>query len=202
MSTRISLLRHGHCHGGNIFRGQTDSPLSDMGWQQLQTASASLEPVDQIICSPLRRCAEFAQQFARQNKIPSCNEDKRLMEIDFGRWEGQAVAAVQQREPERLQAFWDNPLTAPPPAGETMAELQQRVRQSWQQILQQGREQHSLIISHGGVIRCILAEVLGMSLAPASRLSVPHACLSRIDIYHQPGKTDWPQLIFHQPLNQ
>ena len=39
--TLIDILRHGQCEGGEIYRGSTDVPLTDLGWQQMRNAVAS-----------------------------------------------------------------------------------------------------------------------------------------------------------------
>lgn len=206
-SSRFDLLRHGHCEGGNIFRGHCDSVLSSQGQLQMQRAIKSLGQEqdhastdwDIIISSPSKRCHNFAQQLAQQLEVP-IEVEPALKEIFFGDWEGQEISAVQQNTPELLQSFWQDPLENPPPGGETMTDFFDRINSYWRELisLQQGKK--CLLISHGGSIRCILASVLGMSLRPLSRLSVPHACLSRIEIFHQAGSDDWPQLSFHRPL--
>lgn len=40
-STIIDLLRHGDVEGGQKYRGQLDDPLSELGWNQLRTATAN-----------------------------------------------------------------------------------------------------------------------------------------------------------------
>ena len=203
--TTIDLLRHGECEGGLIFRGHTDSPLSDLGWQQMQQAIAAYPQQathwQQIISSPLQRCSAFAQQLSQSHNAALLLKPG-LQEISFGDWDGCLTEQVQQQQPTAVSNFWQNPAEHTPPNGEPLTDFQQRVVHSWQQLVEQYRGQHSLVVSHGGVIRIILAHILQMPLRPLSYLSVPHACLTQIKIFHQAGSPDWPQLIFHQPLAQ
>jgi broad specificity phosphatase PhoE len=213
-TTQVDLLRHGHCEGGRIFRGHCDSPLSQLGTEQMQRALSShalsspspLENIeagqscwDIIISSPSKRCQSFAQQLSEQLTTPLLIAPE-LKEIFFGDWEGLEIDVVNRDHSQQLANFWREPQHFPPPNGETMAHFFQRVNRYWQQMLVQQQGKRCLVVTHGGSIRCILASILGMPLSPLSRLSVPHACLSRISVFHQDGSDDWPQLTFHRPL--
>lgn len=195
-ASRIYLLRHGACEGGQIFRGRTDSALTTEGEAQMQRQLARLPALDRVISSPLARAAGSAQRYCELAQLPLCLEPA-FAEIDFGHWEGRPVAEVQAESPAAVQNFWRDPLTHSPPGGETLTDFQARVRTGWQHWLAQGRGQRQLIVSHGGVIRLILAELLAMPLRPLSHIAVPHGCLSRIDIHHAAGQPDWPQLVYH-----
>lgn len=194
--SRIYLLRHGACEGGHIFRGSTDSALTAAGAAQLDRQLGRLPTLDRVISSPLQRAAQSARRHCETHQLPLCLEPA-FAEIHFGLWEGRPVAEVQADAPEAVQAFWRDPLRHPPPAGEGLRDFQARVAAGWRHWLAAGRGQRQLIISHGGVIRMILAELLAMPLRPLSHIAVPHGCLSRIDVHHAEGQPDWPQLVFH-----
>lgn len=198
--TTIDLLRHGHCEDGNIFRGHWDSALSAKGQQQMQEALNQHQGWQSISSSPLQRCSQFAQETSRTLGLGAHTDYDNFKEISFGDWEGQVVAELMKTQNDQIEKFWADPQAHPPPNGETLEHFNARVVRQWRKLCTKHKQQHHLLISHGGVIRCILAEVLGMGLRPISRLSVPHACISRIQIFHEEGKTDWPQLIFHRPL--
>lgn len=192
------LLRHGACEGGQIFRGRTDSALTHEGARQMAEVLAGFKAgaLDAVYSSPLKRCLQPARHFCQKRALP-LQECAALAEIDFGDWEGEAVASVEQRAPKAITQFWRDPLNNPPPGAETLQQFQQRVTGQWQDIYERGRGQCNLIVTHGGVIRLILAQLLDMPLRPLSYIHVPHASLSHIAIYHSEGQPDWPQLIFH-----
>lgn len=199
--TTIDLLRHGACDGGQIFRGTTDSPLSNMGWRQMENAIKQLPEFNasQIISSPLSRCRNFAEKLGDQNKIP-VDIERAFGEIHFGDWEGALTDDIFKQFPHAVEAFWSDPLENPPPNGETMEQFKERVIEGWKTLTSKNKGKHSLVITHGGVIRMILANLLQMPMRPLSYLAVPHACISRISIYHSEGHPDWPQLSWHRPL--
>jgi len=195
MVTIIDLLRHGEPEGGLRYRGQRDDPLTELGWQQMRAVVPEQPPWQQIITSPLLRCSEFAEALTRQMVMPLAYEP-RLIEIDFGDWEGQTAAQLEHSKKEQFYAFYDDPVANTPPNAESLLAFQQRVLTAWEDILFQYQQRHCLLIVHAGVIRIILAEVLSMPLEAMFRLQVPLASLSRI-VVHGYGAKASMQLQFH-----
>lgn len=176
----IDLLRHGEAEGGSRFRGRADDMLTRHGWAQLQAAVAEAPPWGHIISSPAKRCALFARNLAEAHNIPYTQEAC-LWEMDFGDWEGLTAAEIAATDAGRLSAFWRDPPNHPPPGGESFQRFQRRVLDGWNRITGHPAR-HLLLITHGGPIRLILAEVLGMPVQNLMRLEVPHASLSRLRI--------------------
>ncbi len=181
-TTTIDLIRHGEPAGGPMFRGSQDDPLSDLGWQQMQAAISDKDEWDLVVTSPLLRCRRFAEQLAADRQLP-LEQDERLREISFGDWEGMTADAILADAPEALTRFWNDPVAHPPPGGEMMSEFHARVRDAWHHWCREAAGQHVLVVCHGGVIRMILAEVMGIPLNRSfSALAVPYACRSRVRI--------------------
>lgn len=193
--TLIDLMRHGEPEGGRLYRGQIDHPLSELGWQQMREQVPVNTPWQQIVTSPLQRCAAFAEDLARQTGLPLAYEP-RLMEIGFGDWEGKTAAELEQADKQAFFAFYDDPLHNTPPGAEPLAEFQQRILAAWQDLLSQYQQRHVLVVAHGGSIRIIMAQVLGMPLESIFRLEVPYASISRIEIMGK-GPDTQAQLKFH-----
>jgi len=176
----IDLLRHGEAEGGNCFRGRTDDVLTDKGWRQLNEATEGQAAWEEVISSPAKRCARFAQQLADTHSIP-CRQADWLWEMDFGDWEGVSADELTATDSQRLSLFWEDPVNQMPPGGEPFQQFQQRVLTGWHETLQH-KSKRVLLVSHGGPIRIILAETLGMPAQNIMRLEVPHASLSRVRI--------------------
>lgn len=193
--TIIDLLRHGKPDGGEIFRGSTDVPLSDEGYQQMQASVAKLEPADVVITSPMLRCAKFASEVA---SLWQCDvqEENKLREIFFGDWEGELIADIAKKQAKAFELFWQNPHDNPPPNGEPLALFQKRVNDSFNQHVANYRGKKMLMVCHGGVIRAILADILKTPALSLLCFDVPYACISQIRIYHS-EQGDLPQLVFH-----
>lgn len=179
--TRIDLLRHGECEGGHIFRGHNDVALSARGLAQMQMAIVSAGPWSRIISSPLQRCSVFAAQLAGA----SVQFDERLREMSFGVWEGRLVDEVWRTDMEKISAWSRDPTSVTPDKGEPLTQVAERVMACFDEILQRHRGEHLLLVTHGGVIRVLLSQLLAMPLSCAGRIHVPYAALSTVAVYHQ-----------------
>lgn len=194
-TTQISLLRHGECEGGHIFRGSTDVALSPQGFDNmLARCEAHQWPWQHVLSSPLQRCKHFAEHVAQEKLLP-LSTDKDLREIDFGDWEGQDIANMWQTNEQALLAWGQNPEAFTPPGGELLRDVATRVHHAFAQMLQAHRGQSLLVVAHGGVIRVLLAHILGMPLSQIGRIDIPYASLSQLAAYHYPGRNDVIKLL-------
>lgn len=192
--TVIDLLRHGEPDGGQKFRGSVDDPLSVRGWEQMRAAAGDYQEWRAIISSPLIRCAAFAGELAERLEIP-LRIIPAFREIGFGIWEGRSVAEVHEADPGALGQFWRDPLAHPIPGGEPLADFDRRIHQAWTALLEEYRGQHVLLVTHGGVIRIVLRQLLDMPLQRIWRIEAPFASLSRLRVHCDPKSE--PHLVFH-----
>jgi alpha-ribazole phosphatase len=191
--TTIDLLRHGACEGGEIFRGSTDVPLTETGWQQMREALVDEGGWQRVFTSPLQRCRLFSEQLAQTRALPlAVIED--LRELHFGDWEGRRITDIEREESATLQSFWRDPMQITPPNGESMADCRARVLAAAEHIINHCVGEHVLIVAHGAVIRLLLGEWLQMSMTAFSNIAVPYAGFSRIRIYYREGFEPWVQL--------
>ncbi len=190
----IDLLRHGEPEGGARYRGQLDDPLSNLGWQQMRNAISNQQPWDGIVSSPLNRCARFAHEISEQLQL-GLTLEPRFKEIFFGDWEGFSADELLQTQPERIQAYWNNPFKNTPPNGETLTDFHHRIITAWDELIERSFGQHLLVIGHAGMMRIILLSVLQMPLEQLFRLEIPHAGIARIQIDGKRGHT-FPRLKF------
>lgn len=183
-ATQLDILRHGNCEGGAIFRGHTDSALLHSGMEcMLEQARFCDTRWDRVISSPLQRCADFAASWCRDNEI-ELTVDERLIELDFGKWDGQSVEQIIQENRQQFTAWQKNPESCSPPEGETLLSLVNRVNRFLLELETQWMDKKILIVTHGGVLRSILVNLLNLPLHSAQGFSVPHACLTRLAVYY------------------
>lgn len=178
----VDLLRHGEvAAAGWAFRGRTDVPLSDTGWQQMQRLAASLAPCDHIAASPLTRCLKFAEAMrdAWQASLVILPD---MREMDFGAWEDRSFDELQAEHGALLQRFWASPEGMRPPGGELFDDFAERVISCWRSWLADASGAHRLLVAHGGVIRVLLAHLLQMPMRALWRLHLPHASWSRVSL--------------------
>jgi len=178
--TTIELLRHGQVATPGLFCAPPDEPLGVTGWKQLTQATAQGQ-WDVILASPSRRCHDFARQLAQRLETPFVVEE-RFREMDFGTWTGQTQQALWAQYPEEIQQLWYQPLMFAAPKGELMKDFVERVHQGWASLRADYTGQRVLVLTHAGVIRVLLAEVLQILYKRTLRFDVGYARASRICI--------------------
>ena len=153
-----ALLRHPPARiAPGLCYGRLDLPLAE-GWRALLPGWLhALAPVAPAVvhCSPSRRCREPAQALADRLRIP-LTLDPRLLELDFGAWEGTAWDRVPRPELDRWAA---DPSGFTPPRGETGSALIARVSAMHRALMAEARP--FLVVSHGGPLRLLAAMLRG-----------------------------------------
>lgn len=165
---RIVLMRHpkpavppGLCYG------QSDVALAD-GWQDVLAANVDeLAGIDRIITSPLARCREPAEWLARRLAVPVM-EEPRLMELNFGEWEGRFWTDFDGPESRAWAADF---VHRAPPGGESLTALADRVRA----VVTESAPGYPLLVTHGGPIRVLRALAEGRPLHDVFTVDVPYA---------------------------
>jgi alpha-ribazole phosphatase len=164
----IALVRHpavanaaGRCYG------RLDLPLADP--TSIAPILTALAPVRgaTIHTSPLARCRLLAEALAADWTQPPPILDPRLMEMDFGAWEGLAWDDIPRADLDRWAA--DLPAFAPPD-GETGAALIARVAAFWKNLLE--RPGSHVVVTHGGPLKVLMALAEGQSV-DLSRPTLP-----------------------------
>nr|CAA6829579.1 MAG: Alpha-ribazole-5'-phosphate phosphatase (EC [uncultured Thiotrichaceae bacterium] len=179
--TYIDVIRHGQVATPGLFCATTDEPLSKEGWQQLKTTTMMAQ-ADQVITSPSQRCCEFAKQFAQKHEIPLQTLNT-FQEMHFGDWVGLSAVDVWQQDSALLQTLWNDPQQFISPNGEALLEFAERVEHGWYELLEQYSGKHVLVFTHGGVIRVLLALVLGISYKNTLGFDITYGSAVRMRVY-------------------
>lgn len=188
----IDLLRHGEVTGGARYRGSSNDPLTDSGWDQLRAVAAGRPEWDAVITSPARRCLEFARELSRARGIP-LEVWPEIGERRFGDWENRFAADIPLEELKRL---WADTPGFTPPGAEPFVQFSARVTGAWEQLLDRPFS-HPLVLTHGGVIRILLGRVLSVPEQYLLLIEVPYASLSRMRV---PTGEGLPSLVFHNGI--
>ncbi|MBV7572141.1 alpha-ribazole phosphatase family protein [Pseudomonas sp. PDM32] len=176
MTLRVDLLRHGETEFGGGLRGSIDDALTDTGWAQMRAAVVGQGPWDRLVSSPLQRCARFAEELGAQLGVP-VQLDKDLQELHFGAWEGQSAVALMETDAQALGLFWADPYSFTPPQGEPVADFSTRVLATLQRLHATCAGERILLISHGGVMRLLLAQARGLPREQLLNVEVGHGAV-------------------------
>lgn len=181
MTLRLDLLRHGETEFGGGLRGSIDDALTDLGWAQMRAAVVGQGPWDRLVSSPLQRCARFAEELGAQSGVP-VQLEKDLQELHFGTWEGQSAAALMETDAQALGLFWADPYSFTPPQGEPVADFSARVLAAVERLHASFAGERILLISHGGVMRLLLAQARGLPREQLLNVEVGHGALFSLTV--------------------
>ncbi len=209
LDATLVLLRHGESEwvAQGLFQGQGDSPLSPLGRRQASLAAGRLAHVHRppalpvptgppvaIVHSPLSRTTETAALVAAAiagsdgfGGPVAVRSDAGFLEIGQGEWEGVASATVSERWKDVLARWREDPLTAWAPGGESLPEVDVRVRVALGRVLDElaaaspedavershvlgyadlpSNEPWSVIVGHDGVFKVTLLALLDLPLS-------------------------------------
>ena len=183
----VILVRHGRstANASGVLAGRLPGVhLDDAGVQQAVAVGDRLAGVRlaAAVTSPLERCRETCREITRlQAGTVRPTTDKQLSECDYGEWQGRPLKDLAK---EKLwKTVQAQPSAATFPGGESMRAMQDRGvaairRHDARVAAEHGDDAVWLAVSHGDVIKSILADALGTHLDLFQRIHVDPASVS------------------------
>lgn len=183
MTRRLILVRHGvtDWNREGRFQGHADPPLSETGDDEARllaerlVADSALRP-SSVVTSPLARASATARAIASRASVP-LTEDRRLIEVGQGEWEGRTHAELARDDAERYAAWRRDGGRRGPPGGEPLDEVVARLVAAVED-LGAGDGDPVCVVSHGGALRLVLRVLLDLSPERAWALDLDNASVS------------------------
>jgi probable phosphomutase (TIGR03848 family) len=187
----VLLVRHGRttANASGVLAGRTEGvELDETGQTQAKELADRLAalPVTTIATSPQTRCQQTAAAIAAvggTKKIPRPEPmiDDRLAECDYGEWTGRSLKELA-KEP-LWKVVQTHPSAAAFPGGETLRDMAARAVDAVRELDRRIEQEHGpdavwVAVSHGDVIKSILADALGMHLDSFQRIVVDPCSVS------------------------
>lgn len=187
--TILLLVRHGRttANAAGILAGRTPGVhLDDVGREQARQAGRRMAGMSLAaeVSSPMERCLQTAEEIRAGRgdaTTTAVTVEEALAEVDYGAWSGRTLKELADEELWRtVQA---HPSAARFPEGESMVAMAQRavaaVRTHQERIADEaGAEAVWLAVSHGDIIKSVLADALGLHLDHFQRLVVNPGSIS------------------------
>ncbi len=177
----IYLIRHTslNCEKGMCY-GHSDIDVSENFNVELELLKSKLPELDDFVfySSPLKRCAKLASFLANNDYIT----DKRLKEHNFGDWELKKWSELV--DCKHFQKWKFDFVNNPSPSGESTAEVYKRCEEFFEELIKKDHKK-VVVVTHSGVIRMIVAKILGMPLDKAFSLGLDYASVSKVNIDRQ-----------------
>jgi probable phosphomutase (TIGR03848 family) len=182
----VILVRHGRtsANASGVLAGrQLGVVLDEVGVAQAIRTADRLAGVSlsALVSSPLERTMQTAETILERQKRHrhtfTIARDERLAECDYGTWQGRSLKELS-KEPLWKQVQ-GHPSSVTFPQGESMVAMQTRAVEAireWNATL--GEKAVYAVVSHGDVIKAILADALGMHLDQFQRIAIDPCSLS------------------------
>ncbi len=183
----VILVRHGRstANTAGVLAGRVPGVhLDETGVKQAVAVGERLAGVRlaAAVTSPLERCRETCKEITGRQATPlRASADKQLSECDYGEWQGRPLKDLAK---EKLwRTVQGQPSAAAFPGGESMRAMQDRAvaairRHDARIAAEHGDDAVWLAVSHGDVIKSILADALGTHLDLFQRIHVDPASVS------------------------
>jgi broad specificity phosphatase PhoE len=180
--TLLYIVRHGETdwNKDGRYQGQTDIPLNAEGRRQGAAVGARLAsvPLDSVYSSDLMRAHDTARALAGGRPIVL---DLRLREMHAGRCQGLLHTEIAEREPAFWEAARQDPDNTPFPDGESPLQLQSRAMECLKAIAERHPDGRVAVVTHGGVIKTMVAGVLGVPLTVRPRFWMDNCSLTIVE---------------------
>ena len=154
---KLIFVRHGQTDANlnNLINGLNDGVLNETGIEQAKEAANKIDTYDYgfIISSPLTRAKQTAEIINTKNK--KIIYDDRIVERDFGDY-------TLKQVPENESDWWNAKQVKNYENGESVIELIERVYNFIDEIKDAYPLETIIVVSHGGVYKCIMAYVNGI----------------------------------------
>jgi alpha-ribazole phosphatase len=181
---RIVLVRHAEAEESARGRcyGSLDVGLSARGRSQCAALGDALacEHVASIVSSPRIRALETARAIAERHEL-GVQVDPAVRELDFGELEGRAYDEIATSMPDLYAEWMTNPTRVRFPGGESYADLAHRALRAVEALRRSLSGQTVVVVTHGGVVRAVVADALEIPDDRIFRLAVDPASLSVVD---------------------
>lgn len=182
----VILLRHGRttANASGVLAGRLPGVhLDSVGRAQATLVSERLEDLtlSEVVSSPMARCRETTRLALGERAAPAVRIEAGLAECDYGTWQGRPLKelateplwATVQRQPSHA-VF---------PEGESLRGMAHRAVDAVRRIdaevtASAGSGAVWLAVSHGDIIKSVLADALGMHLDTFQRLAIDPASVS------------------------
>ena len=188
--SRCFLVRHGatEWNARGRIQGQSDPSLNEAGKRQARRLGMRLASVSfaEARCSDLRRCSETAAGILLGRNDVRLQEMPELREKNFGAWEGLTFRQVEARYPD-LYRNWlkaGDPSFAPP-GGESDLQLCSRADAVGDRLRETRTDSggNLLVVTHGGMLRALIACLLGLPPQKMWNFRFANAGLSVVSVF-------------------
>ena len=184
---RLVFIRHAHstANDAGILSGQLPGiSLSKKGKKQAELLVDRLgsSHFDSIRVSPMQRCEETIAPWLKSGYsrgLKSYEIDEALIEVDYGTWSGRKLSSLSREKMWKI--IQEKPSAVQFPEGERIKAMQKRALGSILKALEDKKNGTHLFVSHGDVLKAVVASLLKIKLDDFQSLVIDPASVTIID---------------------
>jgi len=186
--TTVLLIRHGRTKANTdgLLAGWTPGVMLDEAGEKQAIALGERVaglPLAAVVSSPLERTLQTTSMMLRAGRLATpVHEDSRVGECHYGDWTGASLKTLAKDPMWKVVQGHPSAAVFPGADGESMAQMQARAVsavRSWNERL--GEDALYAVVSHGDVIKAILADAMGMHLDQFQRIVVNPCSVSVVN---------------------
>jgi len=179
----VILLRHAHsiANEKGVLAGRASGvTLSKKGHDQAKELKSRLGNLKfkSIRISPLERCLLTLEPWLNDQKLTQSDFllDTGLTEVDYGDWTGKKLSSLSLKKEWRIVQKTPSKMVFP--QGESLVDVQKRAQKSLMKAVKEAQGGVALIVSHGDVIKSLIANCLDLELDKFQKIVVDPASIS------------------------
>jgi len=184
--TTVILLRHAHsvANEKGVLAGRTSGvALSKKGIEQAENLKKRLGNLlpNSIRVSPIERCLQTIQPWLSEQGISrkQIHMDNGISEVDYGDWTGKKLSFLALKKQWRVVQKTPSKMIFP--RGEALIDVQKRAMKSLMKAIEKSPGGVVLLVSHGDVIKSIVAEALELELDKFQKIVIDPSSISVLD---------------------
>jgi broad specificity phosphatase PhoE len=194
------ILRHAEKERGGYYNPELrhqDEPINQRGQEQAERLVAYFadKEISKIYISAYLRTRQTSAPLAGHfNLLPVV--DERLNEIDNGLFESMTEEEVEQKYPEKWQAYRERKADFRFPEGETGGEARERIAGFLDEKQELHMDENIVVVSHDGLIRVMMCHLMNLPVTNRWNFRVDFCGITEIS--YQPGYGTWKLIRFNQ----
>ncbi len=200
---KVILIRHGatiYSEQKRLYDGEDYPPINQKGKTEMENLTKWLSirtpHVDTIYTSSSLRAIQSARILSKQYDIDYKIIDG-LYERKAGLWGGLTFEQIEDKYPDMLEKYHENPYEYWPEGGETTQEVRSRIDEIITSLVKENQYKTILIVTHEGVVQSAIASILDIPPKNQGKIIIPTGSATQLNFYD-----DWATLTYcsHVPL--
>jgi len=186
---KIILIRHGstiYTEQDRLYDGEDYPPLNQQGKKEMEILTNWLSQktlqVDEIFTSSSLRSIQSARIIAKEYDMDYKIIDG-LHERKAGLWAGLTFEQIEEKYPEMLEKYHENPYDYWPEGGESTHDVRMRVEKTINELVDKYENKTIVLVTHKSVIQAAIASCLQISEERQGRVKIPTGSATQINYF-------------------